>query len=449
MDNRSGMAVTSLLSAAGLAMVVGGVLFVDWPRADALPSFARQTGQQCAACHNGFPELTPYGRLFKMNGYTFGGGNASQLGHFAGMVLGSYTNTQAGQTGGAAQHFGPNGNFAVDQASLFYGGAITSHLGVFSQATYDGVARQFHWDNVDVRYARPVNLFDTETIFGISVNNNPTAQDVWNTTPAWGYPYAASALAPGPAAATMIEGAFGQLVGGVTAYAYWNRMVYLEVGAYKTLATGPQCALGVGCAGSSMIKGVAPYWRAALQHDWERHSLEAGVFGMAATVLPGGLRGFGEDHLTDVGFDAQYQFLSDRNSFSTQVSEILENQNLSASANPGIGAAANSHDTLRSFHIKATYYRDQTYGATLSIMRLDGSPDPGLYASGAATGSPNSTGIMTELNYIPFNHGGPAWWPWLNVKFGAQYIIYPEFNGQTGNAATRNNTFYLYSWLAF
>ena len=39
--------------------------------AQAVPLYARQTGQQCAACHNGFPELTPYGRLFKLNGYTF------------------------------------------------------------------------------------------------------------------------------------------------------------------------------------------------------------------------------------------------------------------------------------------------------------------------------------------------------------------------------------------
>ena len=450
MDKRGSAALTSVFSAAGLAIVVGGVLLVDWPKANALPSFARQTGQQCAACHNGFPELTPYGREFKLNGYTFGGGNAAQLGHFAGMVLGSYTNTQAGQTGGAAQHFGPNGNFAVDQASLFYGGAITSHLGVFSQATYDGVARQFHWDNVDIRYARPVSLFGSETILGVTVNNNPSAQDVWNTTPAWGYPYVASALAPGPAAGTMIEGGFGQLVAGVTAYAYWNRLVYIEVGGYKTLSNGPQCALGVGCAGTNnAIRGIAPYWRAALQHDWSRHSIEAGVFGMAASIIPGQIYGFGEDHVTDVGFDAQYQYLSDRNSFSTQVSEILENQNLSATTNPGIGGAANGHNKVRDFHIKATYYRDQTYGASVAIMRLDGTPDPVLYPTGALTGSPNSTGVTTELTYIPFNHGGPGWWPWLNVKFGAQYTFYPEFNGQTGNAATRNNTLYLYSWLAF
>ena len=35
----------------------------------AVPSFARQTGMACAACHTVFPELTPFGREFKLNGY--------------------------------------------------------------------------------------------------------------------------------------------------------------------------------------------------------------------------------------------------------------------------------------------------------------------------------------------------------------------------------------------
>jgi hypothetical protein len=58
---------------AALAFIVIAAL-PGWRPANALPSYARQTGQQCAACHNGFPELTPYGRLFKLNGYTFTGG---------------------------------------------------------------------------------------------------------------------------------------------------------------------------------------------------------------------------------------------------------------------------------------------------------------------------------------------------------------------------------------
>ena len=51
---------------------------LSWgPRpASAVPSFARQTGQPCATCHNGaFPQLTAYGRQFKLNGYTAGGTN--------------------------------------------------------------------------------------------------------------------------------------------------------------------------------------------------------------------------------------------------------------------------------------------------------------------------------------------------------------------------------------
>ncbi|HYC09225.1 MAG TPA: hypothetical protein VEC10_06265, partial [Steroidobacteraceae bacterium] len=40
------------------------------PPAHAVPSFARQTGMACEACHTVFPELTHFGRVFKANGYT-------------------------------------------------------------------------------------------------------------------------------------------------------------------------------------------------------------------------------------------------------------------------------------------------------------------------------------------------------------------------------------------
>ena len=37
----------------------------------AVPAFAKQTGQPCAACHVGAfgPQLKPYGRDFKLHGY--------------------------------------------------------------------------------------------------------------------------------------------------------------------------------------------------------------------------------------------------------------------------------------------------------------------------------------------------------------------------------------------
>ncbi len=432
-----------------VALVLGAtaMCIVGARRVQALPSYARQTGQECAACHaTGFPELTPYGRLFKLNGYTFGGGT-SDYPPIAVMTYGSLTHTQADQAGGAAPHFGPNNNFASDQTSLFYGGEIAPNLGAFAQITYDGVGRAFSWDNTDIRYARTASLFGSETLWGVSLNNNPTVQDVWNTTPAWSFPYVSSALAPSPAAATMIEGGFAQQVTGLTTYAYWDRLIYLEAGGYGTLSPNTQSALGAYSPGNNGINGIAPYWRLAVQHDWDRNSLEGGVFGMTASIMPQRMPGFGADRVTDVGLDAQYQFLADRDSVSVQASAIFENQNLDASS--ALGLASNGHNTLGSLHAKATYFYQQTYGATLGVFHVEGTPDATLYANASGSNSPNSTGVIGEIDYIPFNHGGPAFWPWLNLKLGIQYVYYPEFNGMTGRAATNNNTLYAFAWLVF
>src|SRR5580704_2802919 len=55
-------------------MMVFAALVIAPRSAKALPSFARQTGQPCGTCHTDFPFLTPYGRRFKLLGYTTGGG---------------------------------------------------------------------------------------------------------------------------------------------------------------------------------------------------------------------------------------------------------------------------------------------------------------------------------------------------------------------------------------
>src|SRR3974390_1350363 len=62
----------TLLGALALLVVCFCSTFA--PPAQALPSFARQTGQPCGTCHTDFPGLTPFGRRFKLLGYTVGGG---------------------------------------------------------------------------------------------------------------------------------------------------------------------------------------------------------------------------------------------------------------------------------------------------------------------------------------------------------------------------------------
>src|ERR1022692_3580731 len=60
-------------SLLGVAIIgIAAIISID--PAESLPSFARQTGQPCGTCHTDFPGLTPYGRQFKLLGYTTGGG---------------------------------------------------------------------------------------------------------------------------------------------------------------------------------------------------------------------------------------------------------------------------------------------------------------------------------------------------------------------------------------
>src|SRR5207253_9656754 len=108
----SGLVFTILLGAAAVAAVL---LVGLSPRpAVSLPLYARQTGQPCATCHTAFLELTPFGRRFKLGGYTLGGGDWSGP-PFAVMLQPTYTHPEAGQHGGAAPHCGWTSNSALQQ----------------------------------------------------------------------------------------------------------------------------------------------------------------------------------------------------------------------------------------------------------------------------------------------------------------------------------------------
>jgi hypothetical protein len=114
-----------LVSVATIAAVL--VIGLLPRRAVSLPLYARQTGQPCATCHTAFWELTPFGRRFKLGGYTLGGGDWKGP-PFAVMLQPTFTNTQAPQPGGAAPGLGVNNNLVMQQMSLFTGGRITDNL---------------------------------------------------------------------------------------------------------------------------------------------------------------------------------------------------------------------------------------------------------------------------------------------------------------------------------
>jgi hypothetical protein len=437
-----------VLSAVVFAALVA--IGVSSRRAAALPLYARQTGQPCATCHTAFLELTPFGRRFKLGGYTLGGGDWSGP-PFAVMLQPTFTNTAADQEEAPAPHFATNNNLAMQQVSLFTGGKIADNFGAFIQGTYDGVARRFSWDNTDIRFAKPFNVDGHTLLWGVTANNNPTVQDVWNTIPAWSFPYISSAVAPMPTASTFIEQVYAQQVAGISTYGFLDDLLYLEFGGYRPLSTNTQLALGIDTTDQSPISGVAPYWRLAVEPNFGNHSWQAGTFGLASKVVPMGMSGAGTDSFTDIGIDTQYQYLGDPHMVTARLAWIHENHNTSASQT--LGLADNSNNQLRSLNASISYIYDQTWSLTAGRTSVGGTADAALY--GTFTGSPNSAGYIVELAYLPFSHGGPSFWPWLNFRVGLQYTHWTKFDGATtningiGRNASDNNTFFAYIWTMF
>jgi len=449
------------------------------PTAYAVPSFARQTGLACEACHTVFPELNHFGRLFKANGYTLDNLkqvrdidtrkqqllSLSTLPPLAAMIQVSETwlNQSLPQgTGLPARSQSSTVGFP-QQLSLFYAGKVAPHVGAMIQLTYENDSAAIGIDNTDLRYANLLLLpNDHGLVYGLSVNNNPTVQDLWNTTPAWGYPYAASNAGVSSLAATQIDGTLAQQVAGLSAYALWNESLYAEMGVYHSAQQGVTNPI-TGAAGpldgtaSNVIEGAAPYARLAYEYQWGRHDLEVGAYGAQFKLFPGGGTTAAPATLTlptnqfdDIAEDLQYQFLGEDHIVTLAATHIHETMHLDASF--ASGASANPSNQLNTTRITGTYYFRRKYGATLSHFATTGSADPGLYPAGSAPGvitsadgSPDTSGWIAEVNYLP----------WLNTKLSLQYTHYDQFNGGTlnydglGRDAAANDTTYLLLWLTF
>jgi len=432
--------------------------FIGWVSdANAVPSFARQTGMACSQCHTvAFgPALTPYGRQFKLNGYVWGEAQ-NPLPLLAAMVQGGFTHTSKATEDPPAAHFSNNDNLSVDQVSGFVAGRITKHVGIFAQVTYSGEDRHTSWDNLDIRFARTATIGETSIVYGVSVNNSPTVQDLWNSTPAWGFPYISSGLAPAPGAAPVISGTLAQTSLGATAYAMLNDHLYLEAGGYRGLSNRWLRNTGLYDDANLNMDGVAPYWRAVWQGDAPRGNYSVGIFGLDAKFRPDPSAS-PTDRFTDFGFDATYQYVdSSENAVSANFTHIREKQRFDASFAEGAVSAESNH--LNTTTLDVTYAYRQTYVLGAGVFDTRGGFDDAVYApnpfDGSNNGVPDSRGYSVQLEYIPFGKEGSYGRPWLNVRVGLQYVGYTKFNGGGSNydgfgrSASDNNTLFGFFWVA-
>jgi hypothetical protein len=440
--------------------------------ASAVPSYARQTGVACQGCHTVFPELTPFGRSFKLNAYQIDNLPQvqgitqnkdyelllNQVPPLSFMFQTSYTKTKTALPDSAVPGDAQNGQLLFpQQASLFYAGRIAPNLGAFVQITYASDTGTFGLDNTELRYAKQVPSVADGLTYGFTMNNNPTVQDVWNSTPAWQAPFdQRSSAALTPSASTQIDGALGGAVAGLTAYAWWKNSIYAELGFYRSAPQGHGGTAGAGPLDSTnpngTIVGWAPYWRLAYEHQWNRNSWSLGAYGISPKITPfatpGLAVGSASDRFSDTALDTQYQFIGDEDIMSVQATYIKERQTLDASVANNL--STNQSNDLKTFRVGGSYHFRRTYGGSLGYFSTTGSSDALKYQSGtaltgSASGSPNSDGWIAELDYLP----------WQNVKLTLQYIAYQKFNGAksdydgNGRNANDNNTLYILGWFNF
>ena len=131
--------------------------------------------------------MTPYGMQFKLSGYTDTDGKGDKV-PLSAMAVANWTRSSK-DLPTAPDHFNNNNNAALQEVSAFVAGRLSDNIGTFIQGTYSGVDRKSALDQVDIRYASNVNLGGHEGIAGVSINNNPTLTDPFNSIGQWRFPY--------------------------------------------------------------------------------------------------------------------------------------------------------------------------------------------------------------------------------------------------------------------
>lgn len=433
-----------LLSLATVALGLATVFTILLPLdAQALPSFARQTGQNCVACHAGgqFPELTPYGRMFKMTGYTIG----ERIVPLSVMGVLNYA-----KIANAPVDAQKNAEAILATGSLFLAGKITDNIGAFTQITYDNYASpnddgsfsgHSNADNMDFRFANHVVTDKQDWIYGVSLNNNPSISDPWNSAAAWmQYVPAASLSSHQFADANTPYPGFGSggNIAGLTAYLFWNKTIYAELGTYRTADQALSfMSAGIDDASKTKLSGSNnPYWRLALSREWGPHNLMVGTSGMVAHVYDVGTDTADAANLgqfRNSGIDAQYQYILDPHTITAQLAYMQQEQTYSDNA----GGASGLTDTNNVTRAKVSYVYQAKYGGSLAYFNLSGTTN--------VQGDPATSGLTYEAFWIPKQ----------NIRIGAQYTAYGKYQGASdnydgaGRNASDNNTLFLYAWFAF
>lgn len=450
--NRGRILVVGLLASA--------VAFLTPRGAWAIPSFARQTGLSCATCHTVFPHLTPFGRYFKLHGYTTTNAKlikalktyfkndsttkqrvALQISHIpmVSVRLAARWNDQAGGDGlvpkgpvTAGQGFmsTPEGYGSSDVfnllagSSMYIAGEITPDLGTFLEfGGVDDAGDGFGMGMFDLALvSKDQTLAGNNFVYGIRAEDGLGAGDPSNTVGTWGLTASLMGLSTHntlfDAGTAMMEG--GELFAMLGNF--YKGGFYASVGAYRPTADQTMDSYVQGSlAGDGSFDGTNGAANGYLRLSYYLPPIgnnlytEIGTFGyvgslnMTATQLAALANPSYVDHYSNYGVDLQAQYIGSKN--LVELFTLFQSQRDGAfygidqfTGLPGNGEAV----SRQGLGVKADYYYDGTIGCYAKY----------LYQTSSQLKDMNLNGGIIGVSYFP----------WENVNLRLEEALYSTYN---------------------
>jgi len=425
----------------------------------AIPSFARQTGLACDVCHTVFPHLTPFGREFKLHGFTYDYSDlikmvrqaakkrAAEEGGMPDLVInkipmvsvriaGVWANQDGGSKVGNGKVSDTQGNFSypagyptkdtfnlVNGDSLYIAGEITPHLGAWVEIggwnDHGGNASLAGYDAILNGGDHTVD--NKNFTYGLSFENMVGFDDVGQAGPGnWGVPL----MNPLSTHNTLFDPFGGLIIEGAEAYAmlgnFTNGGIYGNIGLYDP-STGNNEGAGSSIATVGNIAGTSSYsWQGA-KHVDTYADVEYWLPGFKNIYSMIGAFGyFGQekmengsvqysDNVNDYGLEAQAQYIGGKNlvEFFGEVQKQHDSKFYGTdewTGTPYYGASVNRTGIA----LKADYYYDRTYGVYAKYM----------YAH---------SGTVQDVDYSGYILG-VSWYPWQNVNVKAERMMWSKYH---------------------
>ncbi len=444
----------------------------------AIPAFARQTGLACDVCHTVFPHLTPFGREFKLHGYTYDYSSlikmvrqaakerAAEQGGMPNLMInkipmvsvriaGMWSQQDGGSTVVPSGHptagqgafsypagYGHSSFELVRGDSLYIAGEITPNIGAWVEiGGWNDNGGSASLAGYNVIFNGGDHTVDNKNFtYGLSFENMVGFDDVGQAGPGnWGMTDLQNVLSTHN---TLFDPFGGTIVEGGEAYAmignFTSGGIYGNIGLYDP---SPSTNEGAGTGANDTAGGVpgSGAWNGAKNADgyadiefWlpGYHNIYSmiGAFGYLGDERMNCSGDAGctgnpnyDDHTEDYGIEFQGQYIGNKNLFEVFGEYQQQHDNHFYGTDAWTGNVFTGSSVNRTgFAVKADYYYNRTYGVYAKYM----------YAH---------SGEVQDLDYSGWILG-VAWYPWQNVKIQAERMFWSKYNpGKVQYGASTSN----------